>query len=168
MAGAAVSANQDGAFEVVSRPQEETPAPPEPVREPPQPETSADDPFWNVNSIYDMLQQSESGEVKPRSRRQRAPEPVKLPEEPAHEESPEQPEKPAPRQRRTAPIETPDEVPSGIWTEDRELFSTEHESSTHEEIAMLKDKKRGKSNKTQRLFDAIMRESDDNPNFRKK
>ena len=115
-----------------------------------------------------MLQQSESGEVKPRSRRQRAPEPVKLPEEPAHEESPEQPEKPAPRQRRTAPIETPDEVPSGIWTEDRELFSTEHESSTHEEIAMLKDKKRGKSNKTQRLFDAIMRESDDNPNFRKK
>ena len=33
---------------------------------------------------------------------------------------------------------------------------------------MLKDKKRGRSSKTQRLFDAIMRESDDNPNFRKK
>lgn len=32
---------------------------------------------------------------------------------------------------------------------------------------MLKDKKR-RSSKTQRLFDAIMKEPDDNPNFRKR
>ena len=38
----------------------------------------------------------------------------------------------------------------------------------HEELNLLKDKKRGRSSKTQPLFDAIMRESDDNPNFRKK
>ena len=178
MAGTAVTANS---FEAVSRPQEETPAvpepadpepvKPEPVQEPQKPEISGDDPFWNVESIFDVLQQSETGESRPRSHKPRRT----APEKPAETVAPQEPSEPAPepaqpekKPRRTAPIETPDEVPSGIWTEDRGLFDSEPVSSTHEEIAMLKDKKRGKSNKTQRLFDAIMRESDDNPNFRKK
>lgn len=76
-------------------------------------------------------------------------------------------------EQSAAPIQEeapePNGVPSGIWTEDRHLFDSEDSAaSAHEELNMLKDKKRGKSSKTQRLFDAIMRESDDNPNFRKK
>ncbi len=180
MAGAAVTANS---FEAVSRPQEEASAKPEPPKPEPakpesakpepaqKPEISDDDPFWNVESIFDVLQQSETGESRPRPHKQRRT----AHENPAEPVAPQEPSEPAPepaqqekKPRRTAPIETPDEVPSGIWTEDRGLFDSEPVSSTHEEIAMLKEKKRGKSNKTQRLFDAIMRESDDNPNFRKK
>ncbi len=162
MAGAAVSPNPDREFEVVSRPQAEQPPQPEPAKQP-EPEVHEDDPFWNVGSIFDVLQQSEAGESKPRSRKRTAePAPAAASAE-ASGETPEPAEKP----RRAAPIELPEEIPAGIWTEERELFSAE-DSSTHEEIAMLKEKKRGKSNKTQRLFDAIMRESDDNPNFRKK
>lgn len=171
MAGAAVSAKGEGAFEAVSRPQEEAPAKPETIKETQPVESNGDDPFWNVNSIFDVLQQSETGESKPRSRKPHRAEPEK-PAEPEVTETPakaaEKPEQPERKPRRTAPIETPDEVPAGIWTEERDLFGSEQVSSTHEEIAMLKEKKRGKSNKTQRLFDAIMRESDDNPNFRKK
>ena len=158
MAGAAVSANPDGEFEVVSRPQAEQPPQPEPAKQP-EPEVHEEDPFWNVGSIFDVLQQSEAGESKPRSRKRTA--------EPAPPAAAGETPEPAEKPRRTAPIELPEEIPAGIWTEERELFSAE-DSSTHEEIAMLKEKKRGKSNKTQRLFDAIMRESDDNPNFRKK
>lgn len=162
MAGAAVSQNPDGAFEVVSRPQAEQPPQPEPAKQP-EPEVHEDDPFWNVGSIFDVLQQSEAGESKPRSRKRTAePAPPA-----AHAEAAGETPEPAEKPRRTAPIELPEEIPAGIWTEERELFSAE-DSATHEEIAMLKEKKRGKSNKTQRLFDAIMRESDDNPNFRKK
>ncbi len=162
MAGAAVSQNPDGAFEVVSRPQAEQPPQPEPAKQP-EPEVHEEDPFWNVGSIFDVLQQSEAGESKPRSRKRTAePAPPA-----AHAEAAGETPEPAEKPRRTAPIELPEEIPAGIWTEERELFSAE-DSATHEEIAMLKEKKRGKSNKTQRLFDAIMRESDDNPNFRKK
>ncbi len=162
MAGAAVSPNPDREFEVVSRPQAEQPPQPEPAKQP-EPEVHEEDPFWNVGSIFDVLQQSEAGESKPRSRKRTAePAPPA-----AHAEAAGETPEPAEKPRRAAPIELPEEIPAGIWTEERELFSAE-DSATHEEIAMLKEKKRGKSNKTQRLFDAIMRESDDNPNFRKK
>ncbi len=75
--------------------------------------------------------------------------------------------KPAPKQRKRAekPREVPEKVteknaPSGIWTEERNLFP----EPDPEELEMLKDKKRTRSNKTQRLFDAIMKEPEDNPN----
>lgn len=180
MAGAAAAATS---FEAVSRPHEEAPAAPEPVKpepdkheparpepakEPQKPDISEDDPFWNVDSIFDMLQQSEAGESRPHPHKPRRTAPEKHAEPQAPEEPPQEPAQPHSKPRRTAPIESLDEVPSGIWTEERDLFDSEPASSTHEEIAMLKEKKRGKSNKTQRLFDAIMRESDDNPNFRKK
>lgn len=74
---------------------------------------------------------------------------------------------------------TEDNVPEGIWTEERNLFP---ENKTKEQTADKKrpvsdgdgdddgesaPRKHTRSNKTQRLFDVIMREPDDNPNFRK-
>lgn len=77
-----------------------------------------------------------------------------------------------------------DEAPSGIWTEDRGLFRNESmpeaaDNSDYEvseksepeksEIEMIREKRHStRSSKTQRLYDVIMREPDDNPNFRKK
>ena len=78
-------------------------------------------------------------------------------------------EAPQPETKAPEAHAEPQEIPSGIWTEERHLFDPDdHGMTPHEELNMLKDKKRGRSSKTQRLFDAIMRESDDNPNFRKK
>ena len=72
---------------------------------------------------------------------------------------------PKPEPKRAIPDKvTEDNAPSGIWTEERNLFP----EPDPEELEMLKEKKRAKSNKTQRLFDAIMREPEDNPNVRKK
>lgn len=176
-----------------------------------------DDPFWEVSSIFDVLEQSESDMSRPvgsgysvpaqesAAKPAEAPkipeipevrEVTDIPERPAKSVRPkkrsaaaegekqsitevtaEQPQEPSHRRRKTParhdgqPPEpmAKDEAPSGIWTEDRHLFpSDEQESSAHEELNMLKDKKRGRSSKTQRLFDAIMKEPDDNPNFRKK
>ena len=64
-----------------------------------------------------------------------------------------------PRPPEPEPV-TRDNAPPGIWAED-----TDEEPS---ELDMLKSKKHGKSNKTRRLYDIIMREPNDNPNFRKK
>ncbi len=100
---------------------------------------------------------------------------IKLPEEVIPEPQPEvlpeeeqiQPAVPKPRKRseETVQREIPDKVseknaPSGIWTEERNLFP----EPDADELEMLKEKKRSRSNKTQRLFDAIMKEPEDNPN----
>lgn len=159
----------DGSFEAVSRPEEqpEVSIKPEnakpdyaektaaqskienPDKMPNKQAEEKDDPFWNAGAVFDILQQSENQDKKPQYI------------EPKQEKSaPVKSEQEAPRE------EAPHEVPKGIWTEERDLYGQEND--THEEIAMLREKKRTKSNKTQRLFDAIMRESDDNPNFRKK
>lgn len=74
-----------------------------------------------------------------------------------------------------------DEVPSGIWTEDRGLFRDEPMPMSEEmeeveeysqpektEIETIRERRHTRSSKTQRLYDVIMREPDDNPNFRKK
>ena len=110
-----------------------------------------DEPYKDIGSIFDVLEQSENGmSDKPRR-------PVYTENEP----SPEW-EKPA---REETPTEvTKENAPSGIWTEDRNLFG----SDTQSELDMLKEKKHAKSNKTRRLYDVIMREPDDNPNFRRK
>ena len=109
------------------------------------------EPYKDIGSIFDVLEQSENGmSDKPRR-------PVYTENEP----SPEW-EKPA---REETPTEvTKENAPSGIWTEDRNLFG----SDTQSELDMLKEKKHAKSNKTRRLYDVIMREPDDNPNFRRK
>ena len=105
------------------------------------------EPFKDIGSIFDVLEQSESDNGGRKSR-------------PAHREPPK---------RVTA-----ENAPEGIWTEDRGLFegeaaAQESESGAPEpsELEMLKSKKH-KSNKTRRLYDVIMREPDDNPNFRNK
>ena len=100
---------------------------------------------------------------------------IELPEEVIPEPQPEvlpedeqiQPAVPKPRKRSEEPVqrEIPDKVseknaPSGIWTEERNLFP----EPDADELEMLKEKKRSRSNKTQRLFDAIMKEPEDNPN----
>ena len=147
----------DAAFEAVSRPE---PTPEVPAEEPKieQPE----DPFWEIGSIFDVLEQSENDTRQ---------EPVENPEQkkPQPEKPAEKPRRAPSKKRRTAPEsenQPQQEVPSGIWTEDRHLYE-EPAAASHEELNMLKDKKR-RSSKTQRLFDAIMKEPDDNPNFRKR
>lgn len=108
-----------------------------------QPES---EPFKDIGSIFDVLEQSEDG-GSPRKRRARS---------------------------ESADAQIPDHVtkenaPSGIWTEDRGLFDeSDSDAGELSELDMLKSKKHNKSNKTRRLYDVIMREPDDNPNFRKK
>ena len=110
-----------------------------------------DEPYKDIGSIFDVLEKSES-DMSGKPRRQANPE---------NEPSPEW-EKPA-REEVLSEI-TKESAPSGIWTEDRHLFG----SDTQSELDMLKEKKHAKSNKTRRLYDVIMREPDDNPNFRRK
>ena len=111
-----------------------------------------DEPFRDIGSIFDILEQSESDlSGKPRKNRY-------IDE---NEPSPEWEKKP----RESVPKEvTKENAPSGIWTEDRNLFGSDAQS----ELDMLKEKKHAKTNKTRRLYDVIMREPDDNPNFRRK
>ena len=96
-----------------------------------------------------------------------APEPEPVPQPEISDEDVITPAVPKPRKRAEKPQqrEVPDKVteqnaPSGIWTEERNLFP----ESDPEELEMLKEKKKSRSNKTQRLFDAIMKEPEDNPN----
>ena len=166
MAGTAVRA--DSAFEAVSRPEPVEPAP-EPAAEPVKEEAAQPgDPFWEIGSIFDVLEQSENDMSREQRHAEPAPEPAPE-QEHISEHEPENPEpKPAAKKRRSTakPHQEPQEVPSGIWTEDRHLYD-DQPTTPHEELNMLKDKKR-RSSKTQRLFDAIMKEPDDNPNFRKR
>ncbi len=106
-----------------------------------------EEPFKDIGSIFDILEQSENDmSGKPRKPRFEEDEP-----------SPEWERSPLPQEV------TKENAPSGIWTEDRKLFN-----DTQSELDMLKEKKHAKTNKTRRLYDVIMREPDDNPNFRRK
>lgn len=182
-------------YEAVSRPE---PAAPENQPEPVENLESEKDPFWEFGSIFDVLEQSENDMSRPEPRTTEPDGSSKSKSKPASSRNDHAADasgttrktqtSQSSGKRRTAKTsdEVPGandsdrlianeesspnpEIPSGIWTEERHLFDEESSStSTHEELNMLKDKKRGRSSKTQRLFDAIMRESDDNPNFRKK
>lgn len=166
MASTAVRA--DSAFETVSRPEPVEPAP-EPAAEPVKEEAAQPvDPFWEIGSIFDVLERSENDMSREQRRAEPAPEPAPEPEHiPEHETENPEPKHSTKKRKSTAnPYQEPHEVPSGIWTEDRHLYD-DQPTTTHEELIMLKDKKR-RSSKTQRLFDAIMKEPDDNPNFRKR
>lgn len=125
-----------------------TAAPPEMeiVSEPSAPPEPDSEPFKDIGSIFDVLEQSEND-----------------------------------MGARRTPIEphSKENAPSGFWTEDRHLFPEQPELSEPpqppeppkpepSELDMLKEKKHGRSNKTRRLYDVIMREPDDNPNFKKK
>ena len=158
----------DSAFETVSRPEPVEPAP-EPAAEPVKEEAAQPvDPFWEIGSIFDVLERSENDMSREQRRAEPAPEPAPEPEHiPEHETENPEPKHSTKKRKSTAnPYQEPHEVPSGIWTEDRHLYD-DQPTTTHEELNMLKDKKR-RSSKTQRLFDAIMKEPDDNPNFRKR
>ena len=166
MASTAVRA--DSAFETVSRPEPIEPAQ-EPATEPAKGEVAqSGDPFWEIGSIFDVLEQSENDMSREQRRAEPAPEPSPEQERiPEHEPENPEPKHSIKKHKSTAkPHQEPHEVPSGIWTEDRHLYD-DQPTTTHEELNMLKDKKR-RSSKTQRLFDAIMKEPDDNPNFRKR
>lgn len=189
IAGTSLRAEQG--YEAISRP--EPTAFEKPAEAPAEQEAAAPekDPFWEIGSIFDVLEQSENDmsrapRTEPRNAHHEPPVSRKTPQKPSsssrvvHSESQDRRESIQPAaersvKRHSAPAEKPQreendrEIPSGIWTEERRLFDSEESSMTpHEELNMLKDKKRGRSSKTQRLFDAIMRESDDNPNFRSK
>ena len=122
------------------------------------------EPFKDVNSIFDVLENSQNTAnteerfEKESTKRRRL---VKNTED-ENEPSPEWEESEA----REYPSKiTKENAPSGIWTEDRNVFKEEDPRS---ELDILKEKKHPKSNKTKRLFDVIMREPDDNPNVRRK
>lgn len=128
-----------------------------------QPDT---EPFRDVAAIFDGVEKSAE-------KQQPAEETVPAPEKPKNVEppvinlpakAPEKAEEKPPQPRDIPEKVTEDNVPSGIWTEERSLFP----EPDPEELEMLKEKKRTRSNKTQRLFDAIMREPEDNPNVRKR
>ncbi len=128
-----------------------------------QPDT---EPFRDVAAIFDGVEKSAE-------KQQPAEETVPAPEKPKNVEPPvinlpakasEKAEEKPPQPRDIPEKVTEDNVPSGIWTEERSLFP----EPDPEELEMLKEKKRTRSNKTQRLFDAIMREPEDNPNVRKR
>ncbi len=137
-----------------------------------------DDPFKDVGAIFDGIENSSQSKAVPVTEKAVAAEPVveELPaaaeekiveapviKTPAKRSKSKSEAKPEP-QRDIPEKVTEANAPSGIWTEERNLFP----EPDHEELEMLKEKKRSKSNKTQRLFDAIMREPEDNPNVRKK
>ena len=155
--------------------------------EPQSVQLSADpDPFKDVGSIFDVLEQSESDmsgltstrifdkdepaesvSSKPAAYNERSVSDTVLVRG-AEDDFAE--DEPAPEWEERVPV-TPETAPRGIWTEERNLFPDNHDSSDNDdqsELAMLKERKRARSNKTQRLFDAIMREPDDNPNFRRR
>ena len=193
IAGTPLGAPGQG-YEAVSRP--EPPAEEKPAESTPaEPEK---DPFWEIGSIFDVLEQSENDmskrpsatgaeeqskpskhaeaedsqpaepEKKPAHSRRKQELPAANAEHSAAAET-ETPKKRPARKKPEAPIQMEEQIPAGIWTEERHLFEPdESDIAAHEELNMIRDKKRGRSSKTQRLFDAIMRESDDNPNFRKK
>lgn len=137
-----------------------------------------DEPFKDVGAIFDDIENSSPAKAEPVIEEAPAAEPVIeeaiAAEEKKFVEAPviKQPAKRSKPKTETKPEvqrDIPDKVteanaPSGIWTEERNLFP----EPDPEELEMLKEKKRAKSNKTQRLFDAIMREPEDNPNVRKK
>ncbi len=128
----------------------------------------AEEPFRDIGSIFDVLEQSEN-DMSGKSRKKSYYE--------SEEPSPEW-EKTAPRTKRSSQPaesrkESREEPPSGFWTEERNLFPSENAAEprsvdTRSELDMLKEKKHSKTNKTRRLYDVIMREPDDNPNFRRK
>ncbi len=129
-----------------------------------------DEPFKDVGAIFDDIESSGAAKAEPVVEAVPAAEPVaaeeeKIVEAPVIKPPAKRTSKPKAEPERDIPDKvTEKNAPSGIWTEERNLFP----EPDPEELEMLKEKKRAKSNKTQRLFDAIMREPEDNPNVRKK
>ncbi len=183
-------------------------APPEQA---PQIDSEMLEPFKDIGSIFDVLEQSEATN----SRSRRHPEYY----DPEREYTGEPPRREPPLygdetrydgaektessesfnsdySERSSPVPphqtVDDEQPRGFWTEDRGLFrnggmpevepppvtapSEEYLEPNAEEEQVPepsqsetpKGGRHSKSSKTQRLYDVIMREPDDNPNFRKK
>lgn len=163
---------------------DEQPAPPRPAEREaadhsdypiPQIDGEMLEPFKDIGSIFDVLEQSESG-LNSTGRRTSYAEPYD--DLPRAEERPERDERRYPEQNDYPSEPRPlrrEEVPEGIWTEDRGLFEESRESAQHSaedlsdrEAENARERRHTRSSKTQRLYDVIMREPDDNPNFRKK
>lgn len=126
------------------------------------------EPFKDIGSIFEVLEQSQSGT---NTERRRLTDDDLADIEPSYERETTADRR---RSRRSASGSVPSEVsrdnaPEGFWTEDRHLFrnTQDEEPQTSQPAESAKEKKSTRSNKTQRLVDAIMREPDDNPNFRK-
>lgn len=147
----------------------------EPVREAPQISRSRDgsrsdrnrdanrlddDPFKDIESIFDVLEQSED-ELSQRPRRSRG----RREEE---RDTERETERGAERGESLPRRVTKENAPSGIWTDDRDVYGESADAPAEQsELDMLKEKKHGRSNKTKRLYDAIMRDPENNPNFRR-
>ena len=170
-------------------PQLEQVSRPEPTAPPAAREESAPDPdpFKDIGSIFDVLEQSDSDMSdlipydEPAAPKQgarqsapkiSAPKPAerraeKRAEKPAaHEPSPEWEEANGVQGVSAGNAGEPTAPPSGFWTEERHLFPESGEEGS--ELDMLKEKKRGRSSKTRHLYEALMKEPEDNPTFRKK
>ena len=149
------------AMEQISRPEPQETSPQsvrtdEPDREP----------FKDIGSIFDVLEQSENDLSGKTSEKSREPHSSK-----SGRSEKKHSEKTTSEERKIPERVSVDNAPSGIWTEERHLFDNAEPTEPQEqesELSALRDKKHGRSSKTQRLFDVIMREPEDNPSVRKK
>ncbi len=155
----------------------------------PQIDSEMLEPFKDIGSIFDVLEQSESN-LNGSRRRTVYDEPYSSEASRPEERKPERNERYDYPEQNQYPSEPrplrKEEVPGGIWTEDRGLFNeapvspqppaeeypigedlSERETEAPEP-ENTHDRRHTRSSKTQRLYDVIMREPDDNPNFRKK
>ena len=144
------------AMEQVSRPEpQDIPLAETKPQEAPDPE-----PFKDIGSIFDVLEQSENslgGRAESSSSHSRE-----------KAKKPHSSEKTTPVERKIPDRVSADNAPSGIWTEERHLFDNDEQQEQESELSLIREKKHGRSSKTQRLFDVIMREPEDNPSVRRK
>lgn len=118
------------------------------------------EPFKDIGSIFDVLEQSDRDGGSLSGSRSKS-------QINSQSDRKSRSEDGKPPMRVTA-----ENAPAGIWTEERGLFEDKASAEAPpepepSELEMLRSKKH-KTNKTRRLYDVIMREPDDNPNFRKK
>ena len=127
------------------------------------------EPYKGIDNIYDVLEQSQTGSERER-RRLTDDDLIDI------EPSAERPSNRR-RSRRTDPSGsgtdlitevTRENAPEGFWTEERNLFHNTEDDEPEQPAETVREKKNTRSNKTRRLIDTIMREPDDNPNFRNK
>lgn len=148
IAGTALTSAQSE-MNIVSEPEESGIA--EDIQPMPDPE-----PFKDIGSIFDVLEQS--GQDTSQQSRPRPPHQGNTVENKSELEA-------------ERPTETPEKItaqnaPEGFWIEDRNLFPDDDKSAAESDVS--KDKRHSKTNKTRRLYDVIMKDADDNPNFRRR
>ena len=131
------------------------------------------EPFKDIGSIFDGVEKGAAPEPIAEPAAPEIPaassEPAASAAKPEKKRKPKKAPEPEPVPEWEKPTESTgdgtERVPDGFWTEERGLFN---DSGSESELDMLKEKKRARSSKTRHLYEALMKEPEDNPNVRKK